>query len=412
MTTTVFTNALLLDGTGAEPRANATVTIEGNTIAGISFGGTAEIPAGADVVDCGGRTLMPGLIDAHMHAGLVEANLVEQARMNYPSMLVIKAANILTDTLYQGFTTCRDAGGSDAGFKLAIEEGLIEGPRLQVAGPSLAQTGGHADMRLPTEYGPPHTAEAGFSAMICDGVAEVRKCAREVLRRGADFIKIMASGGCGSAADDIGDSSQFSLEEMRAAVFEAESAGTYVSAHCYTNRGARLCAEAGVRIIEHGNRIDRPTAEILKEAGCIIIPTLSTYELAVTRGKEFNLPDYFQRKMGIVRETALEAVKIAHELGIVIGSGSDVIGPFQPWKGLELELKSRVMGPMGAIVSATKTNAEIMGLADKIGTIAEGKLADCIVVDDSPLDNIAVFQDHKKKMPVILKDGVFYKKEI
>lgn len=412
MTVTLFKNALLIDGTGADPVECAHLVVEDGLIREISNGSLPQLPTDTEVVDCHGKTLMPGLIDAHMHAGLVEGNLVEQNRLNYPSMLVIKAVNVLRDTLYQGFTTCRDAGGTDAGFKIAINEGLFEGPRLQVSGPALAQTGGHADMRLPNEYAPPFPIDAGFAAIICDGVPEVRKATREVLRRGADFVKIMASGGCGSAADDIGDSSQFSPDEMKAAVFEAESVGTYVAAHCYTNRGARLCAESGVRTIEHGNCITRETAKLLKEKGCIIVPTLSTYELAVTRGDEFGLPEFFKRKMKIVRETALEAVAIAHDLGIVIGSGSDVVGPFQKWKGLELELKSRVMGKMGAIVSATKTNAEIMGMDDKVGTLQVGKCADLLVLNGNPLEDIAVIQRHEEDMPVIMKDGVFIKKQI
>ena len=412
MSVTLFTNAFLIDGTGNDPMEGAHLVVEDGVIREISRGTLPRVPEKAITVDCKGKTLMPGLIDAHIHVGLVEANLVEQSRLNHPSMLVIKAVNILRDTLQQGFTTCRDAGGADAGFRIAVDEGLVEGPRLQVSGPALSQTGGHADMRLPTEYAPPYPSDVGFSAFVCDGVPEVRKAAREVLRRGADFIKIMASGGCGSAADDIGDSSQFSLEEMKAAVFEAESVGTYVAAHCYTNRGARLCAEAGVRTIEHGNCITRETAKFLKEKACIIVPTLSTYELAVTRGEEFGLPEFFKRKMKLVRETALEAVAIAHELGIVIGSGSDVVGPFQKWKGLELELKSRVMGAMGAIVSATKTNAEIMGIQDQVGILEEGKCADLLVIDGNPLEDISVLQRHEEAMPIIMKGGIFVKKAL
>lgn len=408
----LFKNCFLIDGTGSDPIEGASLLVENGIIREISHGSVPQVPTGSEIVDCNGKTLMPGLIDAHIHAGLVEANLVEQHRMNYPSMLVIKGANVLRDTLYQGFTTCRDAGGADPGFKIAINEGLIEGPRLQVAGPALSQTGGHADMRLPMEYAEPYSSDAGFSSFICDGVPEVRKAAREVLRRGADFVKIMASGGCGSAADDIGDSSQYSLEEMEAVVFEAESFGTYVAAHCYTNRGARLCAESGVRTIEHGNCITRDTAQLLKEKGCIIVPTLSTYELAVTRGDEFGLPEFFKRKMRIVRETALEAVAIAQDLGITIGSGSDVVGPFQKWKGLELELKSRVMGKMGAIVSATRTNSEIMGMDDMVGTLQEGKYADILVLQGNPLEDITVFQRHEEDMPIIMKNGTFVKKRI
>lgn len=410
MTIIILKNAFLIDGTGREPIEGASIVLEGNMIKEVSTDGTISHFSNAEVVDCQGKTVMPGLIDAHMHIGLVDADLAGQRFNNYPSMMVIKGVNVLEDTLYQGFTTCRDAGGADAGFRVAVEQGLIKGPRLQVAGPVLSQTGGHADMRMPCEFSEPFFDNPGFAAFICDGVDAVRKGARETLRRGSDFVKIMASGGCASPSDDIKDTSQYSIEEMKAAVFEAESAGTYVAAHCYTNRGAKLCVEAGVRTIEHGNCITKEVAQMMKEAGTILVPTLSTYQLAVTRGKEFGLPAYFQRKMKIVQETALEAVAIAHEMGITIGSGSDVVGPFQKWKGLELELKSQVMGPMGAILSSTKTNAEIMGLDHQLGTLEAGKLADLLVIDGNPLKDISIIQDHQNKMPVIMKDGQFIKR--
>jgi imidazolonepropionase-like amidohydrolase len=412
LTITVFKNAFIIDGTGREPLEGASIIVEGNIIKDIVCGSKNANFSNAEVIDCCGKTIMPGLIDAHVHVGLVDADIAMMRFNNYPSVMVIKAANILKDTLYQGFTTCRDAGGADAGFRIAVETGLIEGPRLQVAGPVLSQTGGHADMRAPCDFSEPFFDNPGFSAFICDGVPAVRKAARETLRRGSDFVKIMASGGCASPSDDIGDSSQYSLEEIKAAVFEAESAGTYVSAHCYTNRGAMLCIEGGVRTIEHGNCISRQVIRKMKEAGTILIPTLSTYELAVTKGEDFGLPSYFRKKMKIVQETALETVAIAHEEGVVIGSGSDVVGPFQKWKGLELELKSRVMGTMGAIVSATKTNAEIMGIDKYVGTLEPQKYADLLVVDGNPLKNIKIIQDYNEKILVIMKDGQFYKKKL
>lgn len=412
MTITILKNAFLIDCTGGEPIEGASIVLDGNIIKEVWTDGSISKFANAEVIDCKGKTVMPGLIDAHMHIGLVDADLAGQRFNNYPSMMVIKGINVLKDTLYQGFTTCRDAGGADAGFRISVEEGLIEGPRLQVAGPVLSQTGGHADLRMPCEFAEPFFDNPGFAAFICDGVDAVRKGARETLRRGSDFVKIMASGGCASPSDDIEDTSQYSLEEMKAAVFEAESAGTYVAAHCYTNRGAKLCVEAGIRTLEHGNCITKEVARMMKDAGTILVPTLSTYELAVKRGEEFGLPAYFQRKMGIVQETALEAVAIAHEMGITIGSGSDVVGPFQKWKGLELELKSRVMGPMGAILSATKTNAEIMGMDDQIGTVEAGKFADLIVIDGNPLEDISIIQDHQNRIPVIMKDGKFIKRSL
>jgi imidazolonepropionase-like amidohydrolase len=405
MSALVFKDATLLDCTGSEPQYPATVIVEDGVIREVSSG-RAAAPSRAEVIDCRGKTLMAGLIEGHMHANLFMSESPEQTRRCLPSMIVVKCLNILEDTLMQGYTSALDAGGADAGFKLAQAQGLIKGPKLKVCGHSLTQSGGHGDMRLSTEINAPvpHYFAVG---VVADGVSEVRKAAREELRMGADYIKIMAAGGCASPADEP-DTVQYSVDEIKAAAEEADAAGKTVIAHCYSPRSMQRCAEAGVKRVEHGNFMDEETARILKEKGVIYCPTLATYDLMSRKGAEFGIPDYFLRKMKTANEKSLEALEHAVKAGLVIGSGSDMVGPGQPFKTNELELKSRVMGPMGAILSATKVNSEILKIDDKTGTIETGKAADILIVDGNPLENIAIFQN-RDAVRVIMQDGKFIK---
>jgi imidazolonepropionase-like amidohydrolase len=400
-----FKDATLLDCTGGKPKYPATVIVADGIVREVSDGKTT-VPFNAEVIDCKGKTLMPGLIEGHMHVNLFLNEPSEQTRRYLPSMIVVKCLNILEDTLMQGYTSALDAGGADAGFKLAQSQGLVKGPKLKVCGHSLTQSGGHADMRFATEINPPlrHPFAVG---VVADGISEVRRAVREELRMGADYIKIMAAGGCASPADEP-DSVQYSLDEMKAAVEEADAVGKIVIAHCYSPRSMQRCAEAGVKRMEHGNFMDEATARILKEKGVIYGPTLATYDIMSRKGAEFGIPDYFLRKMKIANEKAQEALGYAVKAGLVIGSGSDMVGPAQPFKANELELKSRVMGPMGAILSATKVNAEILKIDDRVGTIETGKAADILVLDENPLENIAIFQN-RDAIRVIMQDGNFIK---
>ncbi|MDR1509090.1 MAG: amidohydrolase family protein, partial [Synergistaceae bacterium] len=359
-------------------------------------------------IDCRGMILMPGLIDAHIHATSYQNNSVEKARTYYPGMRYMKAFKILEDTLYQGFTTVRDCGGADAGFREAIAEGLAAGPRMTVSGHILTMTGGHADHRLSCEIRGP--IDDPFEGVVCDGADEVRKAAREQLRRGVDHVKLMTGGGCSSESDEP-ESAQFSLGEIRAAVEEANAAGRDTIGHCYSNRSMTLCAEAGVYSIEHGNFLNQETANFIKEKGAWLVPTLATYDVLSTKGEELGFPGYFARKAKNVAETAMEALEIAYKTGLKIASGSDLVGVCQPFKGLEIELKARVMGAMDAIMAATKSNAELLKKSDRIGTIEPEKFADIIVVDGDPLRNPGVFKD-RGKIRLIMKGGILFKNEI
>jgi len=404
----ILTNAMIIDGTGADPISNGSLVVEGDRIKEILPGSPGQIPAGAVTVDCRRQTLLPGLIDAHVHVGAVDANIMEQQRIYHPSLLVIRTLKVIQESLDQGFTTLRDAGGADAGFREAQRQGLIPGPRLFVAGAGLSQTGGHGDNRLPTETRPPSQNPAGVAMVVCDGVDEVRRGAREQLRRGVDYIKVMGGGGCMSPSDEI-DTSQYSLEELKAAVFEAESAGTYVGAHVYSSRSILNCVAAGIRTLEHGNLLDEKAASAIRDAGAYLVPTLVTYEMISRLGKSLGIPDNNVRKINEAKERGLEALRIAHRAGCKIASGSDLLGPMQVYKGMELELKARVLGPMGAIVATTKTNAELLRKEKELGTIAAGKLADLILVNGDPLKDIKIFQQYREKISVIIQGGRVYK---
>lgn len=405
---TLFKNAYLIDCTGADPIDSSWVVVEDNRI---KETGTGISPAfsNAETVDCCGNTLMPGLIDAHIHLNLFDNDLGELHRRNYPAMHFVRCLGILKDTLEQGFTSVRDAGGADAGFRVAVEQGLVPGPKISVCGSSITMTGGHADMRLSTEITAPAWAPV-LTGVVADGVAEVQKAAREQLRRGVDHLKIMAGGGCGSPAYEP-DTTQYTLEEIQAVVREAKAVHKNVLAHTYSNASMRLCADAGVYSMEHGNYLDKPTAEYLKEKDCWLVPTMTTYFYMSEHGEELGIPAYFLRKMKIVREFAMEAVANAMEAGVKIGSGSDVVGSGQPYKATELALKAEVMGPMRALLCSTRENAKLLKKEERIGTVEPGKDADLLLVKGNALKDIALFQN-RDNLLLIMQNGNLVKKNI
>jgi imidazolonepropionase-like amidohydrolase len=404
----VLKNATLIDGNGNPPISDATLVVEGDRIKEILEGDAGKLPSNAAKIDCKGQTLLPGLIDAHVHIGSVDPTFTEQQRHYFPSMLVIRSVENIKKSLEQGFTTVRDAGGADPGFREAVEQGLIPGPRLFVCGRVISQTGGHADGRLPTENYQPVEHAAGVASGIYDGVDAIRRAAREQIRQGVDFLKIMAGGGAMSPADEI-DTAQYSIEELSAAVFEAENAGKYVAGHCYSDRSIKNCIKAGIRSIEHGNLMTESAAEVMKKAGAYLVPTIVTYEKLSTLGKQYGVADNNLRKIKQALEKAYESLEIAHRTGVKIASGSDLLGPMQVYKGTELELQARILGPMGAIVAATKTNAELLNIENNLGTLETGKFADIILIDGDPLENITLFQNFVNKITLIIKGGVIYK---
>jgi Imidazolonepropionase and related amidohydrolases len=403
----ILQNAALFDGTGADVRTGMTVVVEGKKILDVS-GAPRTASAGDTVIDCRGKFLMPGLIDGHMHLGLVDPAMSELVRRNPPGLMAAKMFINLKDSLDQGFTTARDCGGTDAGFRIAVERGYAVGSKLIISGPVLCQTGGHADDRVAAEDRPHIPAKIGFTGYVCNGVPEVQQAARDVIRQGADFVKIMAGGGCASPTDPP-TTSQYSPAELEAIVFEAESAETYVAAHCYSNRSIRLCAAAGVKTIEHGNLMDADTAKFAKERGSALIPTLPAYEMMYKLADEWGLPDYIRAKVEVVREAGLVAIKNAMDAGMPVGLGTDLSNERHIYCHVALEQQAKVQGNAGALLAATKVNAEILGIADTVGTIEPGKAADMLLLSGDPLADISLFADYEKNLQVIVQDGAVYK---
>src|SRR6266705_4446435 len=329
MSLTVFTNAVLIDCTGADPLPGAAVVVEDDRIKEVVAGGrVGALPGPATTLDCKGATLMPGLTDAHVHICAVEGNITDQHRYLPPSLLAAKALRRAEECLRQGFTTVRDAGGADYGFREAIEEGLYPGPRLLVSGHYISQTGGHGDKRRRAEWIPPIDCCIGMIGSIADGEAEVRKAAREQIRRDVNQLKLMASGGAMSPSDEL-DTTQFTVAEMRAAVEEAQAVGTYVLAHAYSGKAVRAAVKARVRCIEHGNLIDAQAAQEIKKAGAFLVPTMVTYEAIWREGKSYGIGEHQIQKINMAREKSVEGLGHAYKAGCKIGSGSDLLGDMQ-----------------------------------------------------------------------------------
>lgn len=406
----LLTNARLIDGTGAGPLEGAAVLVEGEVIREILPRWTGPPPGEAVVLDCRGQTLLPGLIDAHAHVTAVEADILEQRRRLAPSLIALRTARILEEALAQGFTTLRDAGGADWGLREAVARGIVAGPRLLVSGAPLTQTGGHGDFRLRAERVPSDPC-LGMRTVIADGVNGVRWAVREELRQSADQIKVVAGGGVLSPGDPL-EATQYSPAELRAAVEEAAAAGTYVAAHVYAPAGIMAALAAGVRSIEHGNLLDEASASALKAAGAFLVPTLATYELLWRHRREAGLRAESVAKLERARAGGLLAVELAHRMGCRIASGSDLLGPFQARRALELELKAEVMSPMEAICSATRVNAELLGLGDRLGTVEAGKWADLLVVDADPLRDVSALQRYRERLSLIMKGGVIHRNRL
>jgi imidazolonepropionase-like amidohydrolase len=408
MAAIIFANAGVLDGTSKERREDHHVLVEGKRIREVSDRPIRS--AAAETIDLDGRTLMPGLIDAHVHVLAVDAALARLADRPV-TLLTLQAAQVLEGMLARGFTTIRDAGGADGGLAEAVEEGLVRGPRIFPSGMALSQTGGHGDTRPRTQSVVTCACcEGGINlSRIADGVTECRRAARDELRKGATQIKILASGGVASPYDPVWNL-QYSEEEVRAIVEEARAWHTYVLAHAYSPEAIRRSIDFGVRSIEHGNLIDRPTAEHVAGIGAFVVPTLVTYDALHRHGREFGFPEVSMAKLVEVREAGLRSLEILQSTGVKIGYGTDLLGPMHRYQSREFVIRAEAMSPFEIIRSATIVNAELLNRPGEFGVVAPGARADLIAVDGDPLADISLLDGQGEHLTHIMKDGVFYKK--
>jgi len=386
------------------------ILVEGDTIREVS-GRPVKAP-GASVVDCGGRTLMPGLIDCHVHVVLSE--VVIRQLENVPlTLMTARASALMRAMLDRGFTTVRDTGGADWGLKAAVEQGLIEGPRMFISGKALGPTGGHCDMRHRTDAGARcHCCNALVFAMaIADGDAEVRKAVREEMRQGCDQVKIMMSGGVASPYDPL-DSLQFSPAEVTAAVEEAHAFGRYVCAHAYTSEAIARAAQAGVRTIEHGNLIDDATARLMAEKGMLLIANLVTYYAMRERASTFGMPPEMLAKNELVIEGGLRSLEICKRAGVPVAYGTDLLGQLQVEQSREFVLRSEVLAPLEIVRSATLIGARVLRMEGKLGCLRPGAFADLLVIDGNPLKDLGLFQAADKSLVAIMKGGRFHRNRL
>jgi imidazolonepropionase-like amidohydrolase len=406
----LFTGGRFLDPRRDELIDGIEVLVEDNLVKDVSD--RPITTSCARRIDIGARTLMPGLIDAHIHLVLTEVNLQMLAEVPL-TLLAAKGSVAMRAMLERGFTTLRDTGGADWGLKAAVEQGLFVGPRLFIAGQPLSQTGGHGDFRKRTQTQTFCACCSGltWASRVADGVPDVIKAARDELRKGADHIKLMVSGGVASQLDPL-ESLQYRVDEIEAAVEEATRWGTYVCAHAYSPEAIARAVRAGVRTIEHGNLIDVPTAALMAEREAFLVPTLVTYDAMRRRGRDFGLSSYSLAKNEVVLEAGLRSLEIARNAGVKIGFGSDLLGQLQNEHCGEFMLRGEAMSAPEVIRSATLVNAEIVRQVGKLGELVPGAFADLLVVDGNPYQDLGVFRNDGGRLDGIMADGRFVRNRL
>jgi len=406
----LFKNGQLLDPRKGELLENIDILVEGGHIREVSDRPLSSSTASA--IDLRGKVIMPGLIDCHIHVFLSEVNIA--ALDGVPlTMLTARAGVLMRNMLMRGFTTVRDTGGADYGIRDAVEAGHMLGPRLFIAGAPVSQTGGHGDFRRANQSRLECACCSGlsFTARVADGVPEVIKAVRDELRKGADHIKIMCSGGVASQSDPL-ESLQYRMDEIEAACEEAQRWGRYVAAHAYSAEAVKRAVRGGVRTIEHGNLIDREAADLMAERGAFLVPTLVAYDSMKRRAHEFGMSDYSLAKNLKVLDGGLKSIEIGREAGVEIGFGSDLLGQLQDDHCREFLIRGEVMSPAEIIYSATITNARIVGREGMLGELIPDAHADLLVIDGNPLQDLNLFQDQGAHIPLIMKGGALVKNSL
>ena len=390
----------LIDGRGGDPIQDAVMLVEGKMILEVSPAAKVNVPAGAEIIDASGKTVMPGLIDTHVHIMSSSASL-EQQLFTPKAVSYFQAAENLKRTLRAGFTTVRDGGGADAGIRQALEMGLISGPRLVVSG-SIGQTGGLMELRFPSGA----QIVNQDSWRICDGVEEVRKTVRKVLREGVDFVKIFTTGGV-VAPQGSPFVAEWSPAELDVIVEEARRCGAGVMAHAESAAGIKNAMRAGVTSIEHGNVLDQEAIDLFLEKGIFLTPTLHIASLLSEQGDAAGLSEESKRKEERLAKEGQGCFLRACQAGVKVALGTDAfIADMHGSNAAELALMMKAGGlsAMEAIVAGTRNAAECCLLAEQTGTLEAGKLADFLLVDGDPLSDIKVLQTPERI--TVFKEGV------
>jgi imidazolonepropionase-like amidohydrolase len=404
----LFDNARVFDGVSPVLSDPMFVLVEGNKIKEFS---SRPIKAdAAEHIDCRGKTLMPGMIDCHVH---VYAETAAQTHPEPPFTYKAQYAQMfLRHILASGFTSVRDVAGGDHGMAMALRRRFFDGPRFYYGGLCLTQTGGHGDMRpmsQPTDYGN-CGAERNSLAINADGVDECVKATREELRKGASHIKIMASGGLLSPSVASLDRSQYSEAEIRAIVDECARQGAYVCAHCHPAAAIRRCVEFGVRSIEHGTLIDDSTAVYVASKGAFVVPTMAVIVSLMQDGAQLGLDDASREKISSVHDYALQGLEAMKRAGVKMGFGTDLLGEQHTRRSNEFSIRAQVLTPFEILHSATAVNAAILQMDGKLGTVSPGAFADLLVVDGDPLADINLLATGGRYLTHILVDGRFIKR--
>ncbi|MDF0600253.1 amidohydrolase family protein [Psychromarinibacter sp. C21-152] len=400
MSDLALTNARLADLDAEALGAPTTVLVRNGRIAGIG----GEAPEGAKVVDLNGKTLLPGLIDCHFHVVAWSLDLWANA-IAPDSLATLRAARVMEGKLSDGFTVVRDLGGADLGLKQGVDDGFIDGPDLVICGKGLSMTGGHTDLRARTDTRPDSLGwRLGNMGVLVDGVDDIRRACRKMLKEGARFIKVMANGGVSSPNDPI-DSLQYSDAELAAIVEEARNANTYVSAHVYHDAAIRRCVDAGITSLEHCNLISAETAKMAAEAGCIAVPTLVAYEGLKLEGAALGLGESEQAKIDVVRGKGIQSLAIMRDAGLPMAFGTDLLGQLRKYGGMEFEILSRVLSPADILRSTGEIAAKLCRMEGEIGVIAPGARADLTVFDVDPFADVAALGRPDETLKMVVKGG-------